>query len=317
MSKLKYNGCIYVITNKINGKQYIGKTNDFHRRYNEHFGTTKEPCVILRRAMNKYGKENFVMESIFEVRTKNLDTLNFLLNSMERYFIHKYNTYKKGYNATLGGEGTCGMVVSEETRKKRSLALKGRHFSKERIEKMRECRKGIPMSKEAYEKFMMWFPYRDKKSIYKKVGDALRGRKRDRDMIMRGAVKRRKPILQYTLQGDFVQEVPGSSLLKSKINANIIACCKGRINSAYGYIWRYKHGNMIPMKIEVKGKTHTANKPILQYTKNGIFIQEFSSVNDAVNKTGISRSALANCLANLSQSCGGYNWCYKEKGGLL
>lgn len=316
MNKLKYSGCIYAITNRINGKQYVGRTNDFRRRYNEHFGTAKEGCLVLRRAMHKYGKENFTMKSIFEIRTNNLQTLDFLLNSMEQYYIRRYDTFRYGYNATIGGEGTSGMVVTEENRKKRAAALKGKHRTKEQRERMRQIKIGVPMTEEAYKSFMAWFPYRDKKTIYAKVGAALRGRKRDKDVVMRGATKRRKPVLQYSITGEFIKELSGATFFGDNKEANIIACCKRKINSAYGYIWRYKNGENIPMKINKPNITHTANRPLLQYTKDGIFIQEFSCVNDAVHKIGVSRSAVANCLAGLSQSSGGYKWKYKEEGGI-
>jgi hypothetical protein len=37
---------------------------------------------------------------------------------MEKYFIQEYNSFHNGYNSTLGGDGTFGLVLSQETRKR-------------------------------------------------------------------------------------------------------------------------------------------------------------------------------------------------------
>ena len=62
---------IYCIQNKINGKQYIGKTvQNIHTRFSEHvFESTKERGKQrpLYRAFNKYGIENFEISIIEKV----------------------------------------------------------------------------------------------------------------------------------------------------------------------------------------------------------------------------------------------------------
>lgn len=93
---------IYKITNQINGKSYIGKTEKInpHERFKEHLRECKKDRCKNRplyRAINKYGEENFK----FEV----LEETNFP-EEREQYFIQYYNTYgNTGYNATLGGDG--------------------------------------------------------------------------------------------------------------------------------------------------------------------------------------------------------------------
>lgn len=94
-------GFIYKITNKVNGKCYIGKTNkDVQVRYKQHLNdASKDRCKNrpLYRAINKYGKDNFNVE-IIEVCTNTEDR--------EIYWIQYYKSYgKNGYNATKGGDG--------------------------------------------------------------------------------------------------------------------------------------------------------------------------------------------------------------------
>ena len=61
-------GYIYLITNKINNKKYVGKTTkSIKERWEEHLkDSKKEKCEIrpLYRAIRKYGIENFTIEEI-------------------------------------------------------------------------------------------------------------------------------------------------------------------------------------------------------------------------------------------------------------
>ena len=89
---------IYKITNKINGKAYIGQTTDYQRRFREHRnkGGDLEPNKILYKAFDKYGIDNFEFE-VIEDLTKDY-------NEREKYWIHYYNTLNpNGYNMIEGG----------------------------------------------------------------------------------------------------------------------------------------------------------------------------------------------------------------------
>ena len=50
----------------------------------------------------------------------------------------------------------------------------------------------------------------------------------------------KKPILQYTLDGEFLREWPSTTDVGKEVSYNICHCLKGRQKSAYGYIWKYK-----------------------------------------------------------------------------
>ena len=49
-----------------------------------------------------------------------------------------------------------------------------------------------------------------------------------------------KPILQYTLDGEFVREWPSAMDVGKVVNSTICNCLKGRYKQAYGFIWKYK-----------------------------------------------------------------------------
>lgn len=89
---------IYKITNKINGKVYIGQTNNPTRRFQEHKakGYGQEEEKILYKAFDKYGIANFSFEIIEEVEN---------YNEREKYWIQFYNSMTpNGYNMSEGGE---------------------------------------------------------------------------------------------------------------------------------------------------------------------------------------------------------------------
>ena len=52
--------------------------------------------------------------------------------------------------------------------------------------------------------------------------------------------KTKKPILQYTLDGEFIREWSSATDVGREVNSTICNCLKGRYKTAYGYIWKYK-----------------------------------------------------------------------------
>lgn len=102
---------IYKVTNLENNKIYIGKTSySLESRKAQHLRESKKSTFQFHRALQKYSSEKFLWEVIFECDTEEE------LNLKEIEFIQKFDSYKNGYNMTLGGEGVLGKVPSEQTR---------------------------------------------------------------------------------------------------------------------------------------------------------------------------------------------------------
>ena len=93
-------GYIYKITNKINNKCYIGQTvKNYQERFRQHqLNYTKDyfSQIVLYQAFKKYGIENFLFEVLEEIDKEKLD-------EREKYWISYYDSYRNGYNSTLGG----------------------------------------------------------------------------------------------------------------------------------------------------------------------------------------------------------------------
>lgn len=95
-------GFIYKITNKVNGKIYIGKTlKTIEGRWKEHLKDYK--CSRFEKrplysAMKKYDVENFSIEEVEECSSE-------ILSEREIYWIDFYDSFRSGYNATKGGDG--------------------------------------------------------------------------------------------------------------------------------------------------------------------------------------------------------------------
>lgn len=121
-------GYIYLTTNLINGKMYIGQKKSTKYLPN-YLGSGK----ILRRALKKYGIENFINEVLKWCDSKEE------LNLLEKFYIKIFNasTSDYFYNIAKGGDG--GMT--HEPYYGRAY-FKGRHHTEESKQLMREKRIG-------------------------------------------------------------------------------------------------------------------------------------------------------------------------------
>lgn len=120
---------IYIITNLINGKQYIGQSvNGYKERFRTHCflekGYKNTIPTRIDKAIKKYGSNNFKVELLEQVSFEDR-------NEKERYYIRKFDTYNNGYNATEGGD--YNPMWDEEVRKRhKELCTSDTHRQKQR-----------------------------------------------------------------------------------------------------------------------------------------------------------------------------------------
>ena len=113
---------IYKITNKINGKIYIGQTwGSLNQRFNEHKRKTGRASLV-GLAVKKYGKDSFTIEAVcYAVDQADADY-------WECHFIRRFDSIKTGYNIKEGGSrGRC----AESTKQKLSAINMGKTMSPE------------------------------------------------------------------------------------------------------------------------------------------------------------------------------------------
>lgn len=124
-------GFIYITTNLINGKRYIGQKM-FREKWKGYLGSG----IHLKRAIKKYGRENFV-RNIVDIAYSKED-----LDRLEKEWINNYNAIENDdfYNIAEGGEG--GFLIAGKS----ELEIKRIY------KKIGDSNKGIKHSKQAREK---------------------------------------------------------------------------------------------------------------------------------------------------------------------
>lgn len=206
---------IYLVTNKINGKQYVGqhKFNGIGMD-NKYIGSG----VLLHKAYKKYGFENFTIELLEECNDEDL-------NPLEQLYIEHYNTLSpNGYNLTKGGDGHFGYVTPDYVKLKISQSLKGFEFTEDRRKNISNALVGvIPWNK-------------GKTNVYDnetklKISESLKNNP-----------KISKKVYQYDKDFIFISDYPSASEAHRKTNikvSHIIECCNNKRKTAGGYIWKY------------------------------------------------------------------------------
>lgn len=120
---------IYKYTNKINGKVYIGQTNNLQKRFNGHKSEAFNPKskgynLPFHCAIRKYGIKNFIYEVLEEIEDG--ESQDFI-NDREIFFIDFYHslTTENGYNLTVGGDGCPKLPLTYEEKLSRSKLFTG------------------------------------------------------------------------------------------------------------------------------------------------------------------------------------------------
>ena len=144
----------------------------------------------------------------------------------EHYAYHHDDRVEAGKKLTGVNNPMFGKKHSEETRKKMSDAHRGEN----------NHNYGKPRSEEVRRKISI-----AKKRRYAAMTDG--ERERHNEIIRKSREHLKKPVLQYTLDGEFIKEWDSLMQIERTLgyyNSNISACCKGKLKTCHGFLWRYK-----------------------------------------------------------------------------
>lgn len=250
LGKKPNEGIVYLATNNINGKIYVGiTTRDLKTRVSEHKydslhrdGKTR---TYFHTAMKKYGFDNFTFEILEKIYDDTPTGLISKLRSLEQYYIALLRSSNKstGYNLTDGGEGVFGYKFSEQQRQEMSKARKGRHISdihKERISEFMRSADNPHLGKHL------------SNETRKKISDARRGKfvgeanpmygKKRPDLALRNLNSGYRVSQIDPESGDVIRT--WDSLRKASQETGyarscIADCCNQKVKLCHGYVWRY------------------------------------------------------------------------------
>ena len=164
-------GIIYKIENTVNGKKYIGSTQNKKQRWGKHKRDLKagrHSNDYLQRAWDKYGSDNFRFEVIEKVprEDKLLEREQWYLDNTEteynlaidaqaafRGLSHTEESIRKIRESHMGAKNPMyNKSRPQSVKQSISKTLKGREFSDETRKKLSESSKGKKMSKSARKK---------------------------------------------------------------------------------------------------------------------------------------------------------------------
>ena len=129
---------IYKCVNTINGKVYIGFDSNWPNRKRIHYSNQKKIKYRFYYSIRKHGWDNFTWEVLYQSKDR-----DHTLKIMEPYFIKEYDSFKNGYNSTLGGEGVFGLhrTQSDSEKQQRKLIMLGNQIAKGKGKPLTEERK--------------------------------------------------------------------------------------------------------------------------------------------------------------------------------
>lgn len=273
------------------GKSYVGQTtNEPHRRATWFCTRQHYAGEAIDAARLKYGPENFQYEVLHKKHYFNKKEATEDLDKWECYYIGYFDSYKNGYNLTLGGDLTNrGVVRTDEWRKKQRTAHKGKSPSQE---------------------------------TRKKLSEALTGKKHSQEASISSKEKRRasglcQQIGQYDESLKLVKIWSNGSEAAEclKIHSSNIYRATRTLGMYMGYYWRKYKGQQNctpkPKKQVIRPKSY---KAVIQFDLQGNIVNTYKSIGDASKAMGAKTNVmLSRCLNGKAHTAFGFKWNFLKR----
>ena len=272
-------GYIYLITNKINDKKYVGQTSrSYQHRWYEHIykSYNDKNLRAVNQAIKKYGENNFTFEILEECANEEL-------NEKEKFYIILYQSYitEKGYNLTFGGEGNV-RVDREQVKQLWEQGLACCDIAK----KINSTSDTVCMIVKEY---------------YPNSAKEIKRRSNNNVKLFH-----EKPILQYDENGILVNHFSSIKEASDIYGSNISRAISDKIK-AHGYYWCLDDGTDYISDILKQPKNGEKRyKKVSQYDLNNNYITTYTSLKEATNTVKVSH--IGDVCNGKRKSAGGYLW---------
>ena len=257
-------GFIYKITNKENGKIYIGKTvNTIQERWHEHideaFGNNASNS-LLHKAIAKYGVSSFLVEEVGEF-------LDSELNEKEIFYIKEYKSFHLdgGYNLTYGGEGTTRYSDEE------ILRLWNKGYLAGEIAKKIGARSNTVSQRL---KFLV------------EAGEPRR----------RFAETRKKAVVQYSLDGEPIKIWDCACNAEKEVGLSagqVSKCCNYKAVMAGGYLWKFLSDDTPIIQLQERYAASPLCKEVHLLDDDGNVVKKYNNGREAELELGLGRGLVS------------------------
>lgn len=303
-------GCVYKITNKINGKSYIGyTTRTVEARWKQHIVCAKKHQKdgsyndAFKRAIRKYGEDNFSVEIIEESNDKHY------LQEREKYWIDYYNTLtinknSWGYNETVGGQGGNGQYKPVYKIDIMTGNIEEEYFSgQEAVSKNNSTLTRVLISPDK--------PYtcQGKSFMYKSEVD-----KMSKEKLIDILYSRYNIVCQFSLDGKLlryfrdIQDASDKTGISYATIANAVCGVRKRGDNYQWCYYRDKDSKANKKIINLNGC-----KTVAKLDNKGNVLETYPSAKEAGLINQCDASAIGKVCKGFRKTCGGYKWRYVEE----
>ncbi len=285
---------VYKATNKLNGKLYIGCTCDFNTRVWQHLRCYEKEDCAFHRAIQYYGKENFVFE-VIEKTTSECESVE-----LEKKYIKEFNTrFPNGYNMNDGGVG------GHNSRPIVRLDLQGnfikRYDSSAQAEKEDGfCNSDVLISCKNKHRLCQGYMFMFEDEYIK------HGAREYKKTVPHNITK----IVQCDLQGNYIRtfnSVNEASKETSIQRTRISSCVTGQSKTASNFIFVYEKD--FPIKDISKYVRRKKGRKVAQIDINtGKIINTFERISEAGQYLGKNYKVIHKVVDNPDKTAYGFKW---------
>ncbi len=242
--------------------------------------------MTIYRAFKKYNINNFHILPIDYIYAETSEQLRNNLNKSEIHYINIFKSMNKniGYNLTLGGNGCFGRILSDETKKKISVAntgIKNGMYGKTWNDNQRQSFKEKTSGKNNHN-----FGKPLSEQTKKKLSEKLKGR------IISDETKLK---ISKTSKGRLHTEETKQKLREIHIGKTHTEESKQKIKNTRQF-----------------GKDNCLSKSVCQLSLDNKLIKIHESISDGARECNTYHSSISNCCRKIKQTSGGFKWMYLD-----